>query len=160
MPNRHTHTDPSQNFIYRYPQPLDALFNPRTVAVIGAKDDQGSVGRTIMANLMIDSFKGKVFPVNPKRDQVMGLKAYPSVSKITDTIDLAIIVTPAHTVPGIILECIEAKVRSAIIISAGFKELGDTGQKLENEILAIAKKGKNANYRSKLPRSDESNSRF
>lgn len=136
------HTDPSQNFIERYPQPLDALFHARTVAVIGAKDDAGSVGRTIMSNLVSGSFKGKIYPINPKRDQVLGLKAYPAISNIPEEIDLAIIVTPAPTVPKIVAECVDAHVKTAIIISAGFKELGEPGQKLEDEILIHAKRGK------------------
>ena len=88
-------TDPSQNFIDRYPQRLDALFLPTTVAVIGAKDDPGSVGRTIMQNLLNPAFKGRVYPVNPKRDQVLGHKAFPSISDIPEQVDLAVIVTPA-----------------------------------------------------------------
>ncbi len=135
-------TDPSQNFIERYPQPLDALFHARTVAVIGAKDDLGSVGRTIMTNLISGSFGGKIYPINPKRNEVLGLKAYPSISSLPEEIDLAIIVTPAPTVPKIVEECVNAKVKTAIIISAGFKELGESGQKLEEDILAYARRGK------------------
>lgn len=133
-------TDPSQNFIYRYPQPLDSLFHPMTIAVIGAKDDPGTVGRTIMSNLV--SFPGKIFPVNPKRSQVLGIQAYPSVSAIPEKIDLAIIVTPAATVPSIVAECTSVGVKSAIIISAGFKELGEKGLKLEEEILLHSRKAK------------------
>lgn len=135
-------TDPSQNFIERYPQPLDALFHARTVAVIGAKDDPGSVGRTIMHNLLSGSFQGKIYPINPKRSQVLGVKAYPTVREVPEAIDLAIIVTPAPTVPNIVAECVAVHVKTAIIISAGFKELGEAGQKLEEEILLHARKGK------------------
>lgn len=135
-------TDPSQNFIYRYPQPLDPLFHPAAVAVIGAKDDPGTVGRTIMINLVSSKFPGKVFPVNPKRSQVLGLVSYPSISVVPEKIDLAIIVTPASTVPAIVEECVAADVKSAIIISAGFKELGEEGLKLEEKILFHARKGK------------------
>lgn len=135
-------TDPSQNFIERYPHPLDPLFHPHTVAVIGAKDDSGTVGRTIMINLLSGSFSGRIYPVNPKRSQVLGLTAYPSISEIPEKVDLAIIVTPAATVPKIVLECIKAQVKTAIIISAGFKELGEKGLQLEKEIIAYAKQGK------------------
>ncbi|CUI16634.1 hypothetical protein PNK_1011 [Candidatus Protochlamydia naegleriophila] len=134
-------TDPSQNFIHRYPQRLDALFHPKAVAVIGAKDTPGSVGCTIMVNLLAGDFKGNIYPVNPKRDQVFGLKAFPTISSVPETIDLAIIVTPAPTVPGIVKECVEAGAKTAIIISAGFKELGAAGQKLEEEILFYASQG-------------------
>jgi len=134
-------TDPSQNFMERLPQSLDAIFLPKTVAVIGAKDTPGSVGRTIMTNLIAGDFGGKIYPVNPNRPEVLGLKAYPNVSSVPEPIDLAIIVTPAKTVPGIIEECVKNKVKSAIIISAGFKELGPPGIELENQILAHARKG-------------------
>jgi acetyltransferase len=138
----YSHTDPSQNFIERYPQPLDALFHARTVAVIGAKDDPGTVGRTIMINLLAGSFQGKIYPINPKRDQVLGIKTYPTITSVPEEVDLAIIVTPAPTVPKIVAECVEAHVKTAIIISAGFKELGEAGQRLEEEILLYARKGK------------------
>lgn len=134
-------TDPSQNYIERYPHPLDALFHPQTVAVIGAKDTPGSVGRTIMLNLANHQFKGKIYPVNPKRDEVLGIKCVPSLQDIPEPIDLAVIVTPAATVPKIISECVDANVKSAIIISAGFKELGEPGIKLEEEILKHARRG-------------------
>lgn len=138
-PEDRNYTDPSQNFIARYPQPLDAIFLPKTVAVIGAKDTFGSVGRTIMLNLLSGSFKGTVYPVNPKRDQVFDHKAYPNINSIPQQIDLAVIVTPAHTVPYLIDECVRGNVKAAIIISAGFKELGEQGLKLEQDILRRAK---------------------
>ncbi len=134
-------TDPSQDFMERLPQPLDAIFLPKTVAVIGAKDTPGSVGRTIMANLIAGEFGGKIYPVNPHRTEVLGLKAYPTISDLPEPIDLAVIVTPAKTVPGIMEECVKSKVKGAIIISAGFKELGAPGIELENKIIKIAKEG-------------------
>lgn len=135
-------TDPSQNFMERYPQPLDALFLPNSVAVIGAKDDLSSVGATIVNNLKSGGFKGRIYPVNPKRNEVLGLKCYPSISDIPEAVDLAVIVTPAATVPKIVAQCVDAKVKSSIIISAGFKEMGPSGIKLEEEILAYAHKGR------------------
>lgn len=138
-PDEKGYTDPSQNFIDRSSQPLDAVFLPRSIAVVGAKDTLGSVGRTIMLNLLSGTFKGKVYPVNPNRDSVFELKAYPHISNIPNLIDLAVIVTPAHTVPKIIEECVQSGVKAAIIISAGFKELGEPGLKLEQEILEKAK---------------------
>lgn len=139
MQPTHFRTDPSQNFMERLPQPLDAIFLPKTVAVIGAKDNPGSVGRTILSNLMAGDFGGKIFPVNPHRKEVLGLKAYPSISAVPEPVDLALVVTPAPTVPGIIEECARCKVRGAIIISAGFKELGGPGIELEREILKHAR---------------------
>jgi acetyltransferase len=132
-------TDPSQNIISRYPRALDAIFKPKTVALIGAKDDFGSVGRTILSNLLGTSFDGTIYPVNPKRQEVLGVRCYPSISAIPEIVDLAIIVTPASTVPGVILECTKAHVRSCIVISAGFKELGEDGLKLEQEAMHYAK---------------------
>jgi acetyltransferase len=123
-------------------QPLDAIFAPRSVAVIGATEREGSVGRTILWNLITNSFGGTVFPVNPKRPNVLGIKAYPSVGEVPDQIDLAVIVTPAPTVPGVIRECAEAGVKGAIVISAGFKEIGEEGVELERQILVEARKGK------------------
>lgn len=121
--------------------PLDVIFSPRSVALIGATEREGSVGRTILWNLMTNSFGGTIFPINPTRGSVMGIKAYPSISEVPEKVDLAIIVTPARTVPGIIRECVEAGVRGAIVISAGFKEIGPEGVKLEQEILTEARRG-------------------
>lgn len=125
--------DPAQDYLQKIAQPLDALFSPQNAALIGAKDDKGSVARTILKNLLQGDLT--VYPVNPKRKEVLGIKAYPTVKDIPAPIDLAVIATPAKTVPGIIAECIESSVKSAIVISAGFKELGESGEKLEQEIL-------------------------
>ena len=103
-------------------QPLDVFFSPKTVAVIGATENPGSVGRTLLWNLVTSPFGGTVYPVNPKRPSVLGVKAYPSVSEIPEEVDLAVIVTPPPSIPGIIRECGENGVRGAIVISAGFKE--------------------------------------
>ena len=122
--------------------PLDVNFNPKSVAVIGATEREGSVGRTIVWNLMTNSFGGTIFPVNPKRSSILGIKAYPSVSAIPEQVDLAVVVTPAPTVPDIIRECVEAGVKGAIIISAGFKEIGPEGVFLEQQILEEARRGR------------------
>ncbi|HEY9646226.1 MAG TPA: bifunctional acetate--CoA ligase family protein/GNAT family N-acetyltransferase [Chroococcidiopsis sp.] len=123
-------------------QPLDAIFAPQTVAVIGATDREGSVGRTILWNLISNPFGGTIFPVNPKRHSVLGIPAYASLAAIPDPVDLAIIVTPATTVPDIIGECIDAGVKGAIVISAGFKETGEAGQQLEQRIREQLQRGK------------------
>ncbi len=115
-------------------QPLKALFAPETVAVIGATDRLDSVGRTLVWNLVSSPFGGTIFPVNPKRRNVLGIKAYPSVGEIPEPIDLALIATPASTVPDIISACIAAGVKTAIVISAGFRETGPEGIALEREI--------------------------
>lgn len=130
-----THETPSSR-----PQGLDAIFSPTTVAVIGATDRAGSVGRTILWNLISSPFGGTVFPVNPTKTSILGIRAYPNIAAIPDQIDLAVIVTPAHTVPGIVEECANAGVKGLIIISAGFKERGPEGAALEKQILATARK--------------------
>lgn len=123
------------------PNPLDAIFAPKNVAVIGATETQGSVGRTILWNLISNPFGGTVFPVNPKRPSILGIKSYPNIKDVPARVDLAVIVTPAPTVPDIIGECVEAGVRGAIIISAGFKEIGPAGAELERRVMENAKRG-------------------
>ena len=122
-------------------QPLDAIFAPQSVAVIGATEREGSVGRTLLRNLIANPFGGTVYPVNPKRPSVMGIKAYASIADVPDQVDLAIIITPAKTVPSLIDQCIAAGVKGAIIISAGFKEVGAEGIELERRILQSARDG-------------------
>src|SRR5579872_2587897 len=120
-------------------QPLEVFFSPKTVAVIGATENVNTVGRTLLWNLVTSPFGGTVYPVNPKRPSVLGVKAYPSVSAIPEQVDLAVIVTPPPSIPGIIRECGEAGVRAAIVISAGFKEIGPEGAALERKVLEEAK---------------------
>lgn len=115
--------------------PLDAIFAPHSVAVIGATDRAGSVGRAVLWSLVSSPFGGTVYPVSEKRASVLGIKAYKTVADIPELIDLAVIVTPATTVPGIIGDCLDAGVRGAIVISAGFKEHGEKGRELERQIL-------------------------
>jgi len=117
------------------PHPLDAIFAPRTVAVIGATDRQGSVGRAVLWSLLSSPFGGTVYPVSEKRPNVLGIKTYRCIADIPESIDLAVLVTPASTVPGIVGECVAASVRGAIVISAGFKEHGEKGKELERQIL-------------------------
>jgi acetyltransferase len=120
-------------------QTLDAIFMPKNVAVVGATENPGSVGRTIMWNLITNPFGGAVFPVNPKRAAVLGVKSYPTLSAIPEPIDLAVIVTPAKSVPGLVQECVDLGIRGCIIISAGFKETGPAGAELERQIMEIAR---------------------
>jgi acetyltransferase len=115
-------------------EPLEVFFRPGDVAVIGATEVPGSIGRTLMANLLASPFGGRIYPVNPKRATVLGAKAYPRLAEIPARVDLAVIATPAATVPAIIDDCVSAGVRGAIIISAGFKEVGTTGAMLETQI--------------------------
>lgn len=121
--------------------PLDPIFHPKVVAVIGATENKGSVGRTVFQNMGRGGFEGTVYPVNPKRSSVLCVKAYPNIASVPEKVDLAVITTPAPTVPGLIKECVAAGVKGAIIISAGFKEVGPEGVKLEQQVLAEARKG-------------------
>ncbi|MCC7497581.1 MAG: bifunctional acetate--CoA ligase family protein/GNAT family N-acetyltransferase [Bryobacterales bacterium] len=120
--------------------PLDVFFTPSSIAVIGATETPGSVGRTTLWNLISTPFGGTVYPVNPKRPSVLGIKAYPNLSAIPEEVDLIVVVTPAATVPGIIREAAQKGVRGAIVISAGFKELGPEGAELERQVLEEAGK--------------------
>jgi acetyltransferase len=133
---------PSAVFRYKQHHPLDAILAPKSIAVIGASEKAGSVGRTLLWNLISNPFGGTVFPVNPKRASVLGLKAYPNLAALPARVDLAVIATPAPTVPDIITECVEAGVKGAIIISAGFKESGAAGVELEEQVRARARQGK------------------
>ncbi|MGB8698210.1 MAG: bifunctional acetate--CoA ligase family protein/GNAT family N-acetyltransferase, partial [Thermosynechococcaceae cyanobacterium] len=110
-----------------------------SIAVIGASETPGSVGKTLLRNLIQTPFGGAVFPVNPKRNSVMGIKAYPNLAAIPDAVDLAIIATPAAIVPALVCECGAAGVKGAVIVSAGFKEIGAPGIALEQEILTAAR---------------------
>src|SRR5271166_3401891 len=92
---------------------LDAIFNPQSVAVIGATETADSVGRTLLWNLVSSPFGGTVFPVNPKRPSVLGIKAYPDIGSVPEPVDLAVIATPAPTIPQIIRQCAAAGVRGS-----------------------------------------------
>ncbi len=118
---------------------LDAIFRPRSVAVIGATERAGSVGRTVLRNLVSHPFGGVVFPVHPTRETVLGIPAYRDIPSVPGPVDLAVIVTRAPTVPDIIEQCVEAGVKGAIIISAGFRETGHRGAALERAILERAR---------------------
>jgi acetyltransferase len=107
------------------PRPsLDAIFAPRAVAVIGATEQAGGVGRSIVCNLIGSPFGGTIYPVNPGRPNVLGIRSYPRIAVVPEPVDLAVVATPPPTLPGVIGECVEAGVKGAIIISAGFKEVG------------------------------------
>lgn len=114
---------------------LDKIFHPHRVAVIGASDSPNSVGYTVLRNLIGSGFRGVVYPVNVKREAVQGIEAHKDIASLPHPPDLAVICTPARTVPGIIRECGEAGTRGIVIISAGFREIGEEGRKLEQQVL-------------------------
>jgi acyl-CoA synthetase (NDP forming) len=116
------------------------LFSPSSVAVIGASNTQGSWGYNITRGLLARG-KQRLYPVNPKSAEILGITAYPSVVDIPDSVDLAVIVVTARLVPGVLRECVSKGVKTAIIISGGFAEIGEQGQKLEASIVEIARQG-------------------
>lgn len=115
------------------------LLSPRSIAVIGASTQPGKVGHDIVNNLVTEEFMGKIYPVNPKADTILGMKAYASVKDIPGDVDLAIIVIPAAAVPGALRECGDKGIKNAVVISAGFKEVhSPEGVALEEELVAVA----------------------
>ena len=114
---------------------LDKIFNPQRVAVIGASDSVLSVGYTVLHNLIGSGFRGVVYPVNRKRESVQGIASFKDVASLPHAPDLAVICTPAPTVPALIRECGEIGTRGIVIISAGFREIGEEGRKLEQQVL-------------------------
>ncbi|HLH01061.1 MAG TPA: bifunctional acetate--CoA ligase family protein/GNAT family N-acetyltransferase [Bryobacteraceae bacterium] len=133
--SRQTHKDITR-------RDLDVFFKPKSVAVIGATDREGHVGRSVLWNLISSPFGGTVYPVNQKRSSVLGIRAYADISSLPEPPELAVVVTPAATVPGVIEECVRAGVQGAVIISAGFRESGQQGAELERRILAAARPAK------------------
>jgi acetyltransferase len=102
---------------------MDSIFYPKSIAVVGASRHAGSVGHSLLANLIDSRFQGVVYPVNPKARGILGIKCYPNVIEIPDVVDLAVILVPAPLVPDVLEECGKKAIKGAIIISAGFKEV-------------------------------------
>jgi len=118
---------------------LDKIFNPKSIAIIGASDEEGTVGCALMKNFRELGFEGRLYPVNIRKSEVFGLQAYPSVGHIPETVDLAVIATPARTVPDVVEQCGKTGIKGLIIISAGFKEIGAEGKALEERITRLKK---------------------
>jgi len=117
---------------------LQSLFEPKQIAVIGASPNEGSVGWAIFRNLLMNGYLGMLFPVNPKYDSIMGVRCYPTLSAIDMDVDLAVIAIPAVGIPELLRECATKGVKGAIVISAGFKEVGEEGAALEKQIREVA----------------------
>jgi acetyl coenzyme A synthetase (ADP forming)-like protein len=116
---------------------LDAIFRPKSVAVIGASTQRGSIGREIVHNLISGDFHGKLFPVNPKADYIHSIKAYRSILDVPDPVDLAVVVVPAKVVEAVAEECGQKGVGGLVIISAGFREIGPEGAERERRVIEI-----------------------
>lgn len=121
---------------------LDKIFRPGSIAVVGASNKEGSVGYSLMKNLLSGGFDGKIFPVNLKHKEIHKIPCFNSVRQIAESVDLAVIATPALTVPEVLKECGETGIRGAVILSAGFKEAGKQGEELYQQILTVARKYK------------------
>ena len=119
---------------------IDSIFSPKSIAIIGASRQQGSVGQSLLANIIDSRFQGVVYPVNPKAQAILGIKSYPRVLDIPDDVDLAVIIVPAPLVPQVLEECGVKGIKGAITISAGFKEIGGRGVELEQTVKEIIKK--------------------
>jgi len=119
---------------------LDTFFSPQSVAVIGASREPEKLGYAVLANLKEEAYPGRLYPVNPKADEILGLKAYPSVLDIPDPVDLAVVVIPYHFVPAVLEECGQKGVSSVVVISAGFREAGREGLDRERELIEIAER--------------------
>ena len=120
---------------------LTSLFSPRSIAIIGASERAQSVGAVILGNLLNGGYKGKVFPVNPRHATVLGQPCWPSIEQVGGRVDLAIIATPARSIPEIMEQCGRAGVRNAIIVATGFSETGNSGAVLERKVREIARTG-------------------
>ena len=119
---------------------LDSLFSPKSIAVIGASNRQGSVGRAAFTNILLNEYTGTVYPVNPKEHSISGVRAYPSVLDLPETVDLAVVIVPAPVVATVVEESGKKGVKGLVIISAGFKEVGPDGAELERQVFSIAQK--------------------
>lgn len=120
---------------------LEKFFSPESVAIVGASQQKGKVGYEILTNLIKSQFPGKLYPVNHKADEIEGLKCYPDIESIGETPDLVIIIVPAQIVPSVMEQCVKVGVKSVVVITAGFKEIGEEGKKLEKQIAQIARRG-------------------
>jgi acetyl coenzyme A synthetase (ADP forming)-like protein len=119
---------------------LESFFNPKSVAIVGASRQKGKVGYEILVNMLHGGYTGKIFPINPNADSIEGLKCFPDLKSIGQTPDLVIIIVPAKLVSAVMEECAKVRVRSVIIITAGFKEVGPEGRELEEQVVRIARR--------------------
>ncbi len=122
-------------------QELDRLFNPSSLAMVGASKDEYKSGGRFLKSLIDSGFKGKLYPVNSKESEIMGLRNYPSILDIPGEVDLAYVTIPARAVPQVMAECSQKGVRFAVVHGAGFSELGTEGKELEEEMLKLARQG-------------------
>jgi len=118
---------------------LDSIFNPTSVAIIGASSTFGKWGQRVLVNIVSGGFKGRVYPVNPKAENLCGLPVYKRIQDIPEAVDIAFICTPAKTVPSILEACAEGKVKGIVAITSGFRETDEAGKRLEDQIVSICR---------------------
>jgi len=116
---------------------IEKLFNPQSVAIVGASKHEEKLGFQVLKNIIKSGFTGEIFPVNPEAGEILSKKSFQNVAEISQNIDLAIIVVPALVVPQVLRECVDKKVLYVVIISAGFSETGSDGKKLQDKIKEI-----------------------
>lgn len=122
------------------PMNIESIISPTSIAVLGASNRRGSVGNAVIANIVNGGYTGRVYPVNPSSETVLGLRCHRSILEIVEPADIAVIITPSNVVPPVLEECgKKGGVKAAVIISAGFKEIGERGKILEDKIKRIAK---------------------
>jgi acetyltransferase len=121
------------------PHPLDPIFNPRVLAVIGASNDPEKRGYRAIKTLFADQYQGKIVPINPKATEILGLKCYRTLEEVPDEIDLALVCTAAKTVPDVVLSCGRKGVKGALLLAGGFSEASEEGRVLEQKTVAIAR---------------------
>ena len=126
--------DPARDVLRPDNLPLDAIFKPRSVALIGATERVGSVGRMVLSNLIGSPFGGTIYPVNPMRENILGIRAYKSMHDLPERPDLIVVTTPSDSVPKLIQDAVNIGIPAAIVISAGFKEIGEKGAEYERQI--------------------------
>jgi acetyl coenzyme A synthetase (ADP forming)-like protein len=120
---------------------LESFFDPKSVAIVGASRQKGKVGYEILANMVEGGYPGTIFPINPKAEEIDGIQCFPDLTSIGQVPDLVIIIVPARSVPAVMEECARIRVKSVIIITAGFKEVGKEGRELEEQVVRIARRG-------------------
>ncbi len=132
--------NPTNSQTNDYPLNLDAVFNPESVAIIGASSTFGKWGQFILSNILAGEYRGKIFPVNPKQEEMCGLPVFGRILDVPDPIDLAFITTPAKTVPEILQQCGDKGVKGVVLITSGFSETGEEGKELEKRVVEISRK--------------------
>jgi acetyltransferase len=118
---------------------VEKLFNPKSIAVIGASRQEGKVGHSVLKNLLQYGYPGKIYPINPKAEEILRTKTYSTIFAVEGEIDLAVVAIPSQFVPSILRDCVSKKIGAVVIISAGFKESGKQGSQLERELVEIIK---------------------